>query len=368
MNLSFRWVAVFLLLPILLMAGCTKVQSEPSTTVGVSIPQALPSLSISAISTVPEKCHSVHVTGLPVDEVLMNTHILFPAWPEEGSPRQLWVYSIKDNSQKLLFDDFSSIHYDAAGFLKDGFHFILARPGEFWLSDLNGSPLRLMNEADPDYQTILDLIPIYSRVWQVFYDKDETDSPDGTKSAIWLVGDPHLVIMDNLTGEKFNVIEYNHIGYIAGNWSPDGSIYAFTFSIGFNGEPSKLYFVNSNGTDLREMAEFEKIQLDRPYWSPDGQKIIFAATGINRRPTYFNVFSVQTGDIGTFPVDAELSLLSRSGHDIDWSPDSQWALFFTEEYISDQWRYSINVLNIATGEYYCIPNEKGLIEVNADWR
>jgi tricorn protease-like protein len=321
----------------------------------------------SSITSVPAECNSILETGLPVSEALVNTHILFIAGSEGHSTDQIWAYDIKENTQSLLIDNLSSIRYQTAGFLMDGFHFILVSSGKLWLSDLNGIAPRDIDQSDPDYKAILDLIPPNAWAWRVYRNQDEGVSPDGAKSAIWNVGDPYLIIEDKRTGEKANIIEYNHVGYISGNWSPDGSIYAFTFSIGFNGEASKLYYVNRDGTNLREIAKFEKLRVDSPYWSPDGQKIIFAAEGINFHPIYFKILLVSTGEVKTFPVDAELSG-NGTGYSLHWSPDSQWVSFVTEEFVSDHWTYYINVLNVETGEYYCLPNEKELIEVIADWR
>ena len=55
------------------------------------------------------------------------------------------------------------------------------------------------------------------------------------------------------------------------NWSPDGSLIAFTSSEGGGGdEPPGIYVMNSDGSGRTRLAEGSN-----PVWSPDGKKIAF---------------------------------------------------------------------------------------------
>lgn len=57
--------------------------------------------------------------------------------------------------------------------------------------------------------------------------------------------------------------------------SPDGTKIAFTSDR--NGSPMRLFTMNSDGTDIQEVASISGLHCQAPSWHPDGTKIIFGA-------------------------------------------------------------------------------------------
>jgi len=317
--------------------------------------------------TEPKTCQSPPVSGLPVSDSLKNSHILYQAGQSIDILNQVRVYSIKDSSHKLVLGNLSYPYYQPV-FLLDGFHFVLVEKGSILLSDLDSSSPIFIDHKSNKWQSLIDDIPRYSRTWRILNGVGNEYSPTEDKSAIWNPGDPYLVILDHQTDKKVNVLKYDNNGYIAGNWSPDGGLFAFTYSKALKDELSSVYVVNADGTGLKVLAQYTGTDLGRPYWSPNGQVIAFTShKNLNLRPTTYIILSLATGETKKFITNTEESLASRNGNDIVWSPDNQWFLFFTQEYEGDYWKYDIETLNISTGELYCITNDN-LVETSADWR
>ena len=350
-----------------MLTACNSYQSTTPTIAVVSSADTPAPLIRYTGTPTPVKCQSPPPSGLPTGEELKSTHILYMAGETIDSLNQVWAYGIKDGSSKLILSNLP-FSYSRPGFLLDGFYIVLVNKGNFWLSDLSRSSPNLIETTSPDYQSLLAGFPKNSKIWKIYNGINDTQSSDRNITATWNVGDPYLVIKDHKTGAKVDVIKYDNQGYIAGNWSPDGRLYAFTYSKGFQGGYSTIYTVNSDGSGLQPLAQFENIKLGRPYWSPDGQKIAFVSyRGLQSRPILYQVISINTGELRTFAVDAEENLALRNGDDITWSPDSLWILFFTQEYDKDRWNYEIETLDITNGMNFCITNDN-LVKVNADWR
>ncbi len=368
MRILIKIFKFLLLFP--LLTACNTSQGKLQQVTSTSSPVAFPSAPIlSKVESYPQpvKCQLITSTGLPVSDNLKSSHVLYQAGESQDSPDQVWAYSIKDRSRKLLLDKLPYPYY-VPGFLIDGFHFVLVDKGRLWLSDLQGSTPELINSSDPASRATVGFIPRNSNIWRIYNNWDDSWSPDGSKSAIWKLGDPNLVIQSRSNGNKVNIFPYDNRGSISGSWSPDGTSYAFTYSRPFAGEKSSLYIVNADGTNLRTLVQFEPLELGRPHWSPDGQSFVFTSyKRFSEQPIYFQVYSFQKGMIETFAVDAVKSLTGLSENDIVWSPDNQWFLFFTEEDLSGGKKYDIEVLNVKTAEVYCITNDN-LVEVIADWR
>jgi Tol biopolymer transport system component len=365
MLISSRWLRLVGILSILLLAACNTLSIEAPSISAVS-PTITPVSQDSLELSRPVKCQLPSSSGLPVGDEMKNSYVLYQAGPTVDRLDQIWVYDINDGSNKLVLNNLSYPYYQP-GFLSDGLHIVMADEGRFWLSDLSGSSPKLVDGTAPELKSLLERFPKSSRIWHIYNNVDYSQAPDGNTSAVWNLGDPNLVIINRQTGKKVEVISYDNRGYIAGNWSPDGRVYVFTYSKGFQGEHSRIYMVNSDGTGLRLLAQYEGIDLGRPYWSPNGQKIVFTShKHLQSRPTYYQVLSLNSGEIKTLAIDAEESLALRNGNDLIWSPDNQWILFTTQEYDIDHWKYEIKTLNINSGELYCIASDN-LVKVIADW-
>jgi len=313
----------------------------------------------------PQDCQRIESSGLPVGSELRNSHIIYRSGNDIDHLNQLWIFDINSGLRKRILET-SGYYYYAVGFLQDGNHFVMAGSEKFWLSDLAGSPPKSMELTSPElFAIVSNNFPEYSRIARDFNDISSEESPDGTIKAIWNLGDPNLVITNNETGKAVNVIQYDGHGSIAGNWSPDGEHYAFSYSK----EQSKVYIVDADGSDLSELVTIRSASIGRPYWSPDGKKIAYTVNkGFQFQPTYYQILNIDTDESKTYGINGQESLALRNGNDILWSPDNEWILFYAGAYGEDkQYNIDIKALEISTGEFYCI-TEDSLIEVMADWR
>jgi hypothetical protein len=127
-------------------------------------------------------------------------------------------------------------------------------------------------------------------------------------------------IRDHVSGEVMQLtydLDFAEPGGI--DWSPDGNQIVFNAGSGPNTEghyTHKLYVINADGSDLRQITEGETTDLD-PSWSTDGEWIAFQR------------------DCGLWLVHPDGSdahnLLEGSGEfcpgSLTWSPDSQRIAF-----------------------------------------
>ena len=100
-------------------------------------------------------------------------------------------------------------------------------------------------------------------------------------------------------------------------WSPDGVWLAFT-SLAPSEEPGlmrrSLFIVRPDGSGLRRLAEHVHSPINRPAWSPDGNRIVFVAYGVLNRGDLFvvTVASDEVEQLTATPEDEKWP---------DWSPD-----------------------------------------------
>lgn len=330
-------------------------------------PSSIPTqLATEDIYPVPQDCQKINSAGLPVGHDLQNSHILYLAGKDIDNLNQLWVLDVENGFRKMLLDT-SDYHFYAVGFLQDKAHFVMAGSEKFWLSDLSGSQPQAMELTSQELSVIIsNNFPLYSRIARGYNSISSSESPDGIKKAIWNLGDPSLVIIDDRTQQHTDVINYDNRGYIQGNWSPDGEHYAFSYSKPFQDEYSKVYLIEADGSHLRELVRYKSANIGRPYWSPDGTKIAYAITKqFAFRPTYYQILTIATGESKIYGINAEESLAFRNGNDIVWSPDSEWLLLFGRNSNPDQ--IDINALKISNGEFYCVTDDS-LVEIMVDWR
>lgn len=360
-------LAIWCLVAGILFSACSWLLN---TTPEYIIPSPSPTqLTTNETYPLPQDCKKIDSSGLPVGNELRHSHIIYLAGKDIDNLNQLWAIDIESGSRKMILET-SAYRFYAFGFLNDGYHFVMAGTENFWLSNLAGLPPKLMELTSPELSSIiLSNFASNSRIGRGYNSVSPDESPDGIKKATWDLGDPNLVITDNRTQKHVNVIKYDNRGYIEGNWSPDGKYYAFAYSNPFPNEYGKVYIVEADGSNLRELVRYKSANIGLPYWSPDGKKIVYTLHGpINFRPTYYQILTMATGEVKTYGINAEESLAWRNGNDIVWSPDSEWILFFGREANADQQgKIDIKGLKISTGDFYCITDDS-LIEIMADWR
>jgi Tol biopolymer transport system component len=90
------------------------------------------------------------------------------------------------------------------------------------------------------------------------------------------------------------------------------------------GDNEALYVVNADGSNVRRIAHYEYVYLNRPVWSPDGGKIAFSS-GVQ--------FPDGEWESNIYVIDADGSNVQRltqhagSNHQADWSPDGKQIVF-----------------------------------------
>ena len=103
--------------------------------------------------------------------------------------------------------------------------------------------------------------------------------------------------------------------------SPDGSRIVFArgaFDIMKDGTHSRLWIINSDGTNLRPLLD-ESREASSPVWSPDGSKVLFVSSAEGKSDIY-----VRWMDSGQ---EAKLSHLEQAPRAMSWSRDGKWIAF-----------------------------------------
>jgi Tol biopolymer transport system component len=107
--------------------------------------------------------------------------------------------------------------------------------------------------------------------WLAFAGQKNAGQPyDQRKNSIWLLGnDGTLRTVERASGQGR-----------APNWSPDGHWLAFESNRGSASGLYAAFFINSDGTGLRQVTDYE-LNANHPVWSPDGARLVFS--GRHRR-------------------------------------------------------------------------------------
>jgi Tol biopolymer transport system component len=135
--------------------------------------------------------------------------------------------------------------------------FISARDGnnEIYTSDADGR-----NQRRLTFNDVRDENPVWSPDSQhiAFTSTDTTD--------------PYIYIID-ATGK--NLRQLIDLPGMLPAWSPDGQTIAFTSWYGQNG--MRLFLVNADGTNPRQLAAQSVTTISPPAWSPDGSQVVFVS-------------------------------------------------------------------------------------------
>ena len=144
----------------------------------------------------------------------------------------------------------------------------------FWMSaDGSGTPVNLTNNPAIDNRAV--------------------ESPDGRTLAFSSTrnGGSAIFTLDLVSGRLRQVTAVS-INAVTPNWSPDGSLIAFSTCESCT-TPSDIYYVRKNGTGLhRVTSNFGNNQW--PFWSPEGDRIAF---------THWADTTTPLSDIYTIGVD-----------------------------------------------------------------
>ena len=135
---------------LILAPGCTRSPHpvmQPTQT-----PIASPGASALPIPTSPTNTPSSpglckdlkQIAELELDERFRRSHIIYIADPIGAASSQIWVVSMEDGSERLLFNHVGGL---ALGFLPDGYHFIVYGT-TIRESDLDGTPFRKVDDSE----------------------------------------------------------------------------------------------------------------------------------------------------------------------------------------------------------------------------
>jgi Tol biopolymer transport system component len=139
-------------------------------------------------------------------------------------------------------------------------------------------------------------------------------SPDGGRIAYswWdeASGVPQIWVMDLTTGDKAKITDLP--GYnVAPSWSPDGSLIAFV-SRADQGRPSVLEVISPDGTGRRDLG-IESYPVT-PSWSPAGDHLAYLEWDASLR-----ILQLSTGEV--------TEVVSKSDPSFSWSPDGTRLVF-----------------------------------------
>ena len=318
---SNKWLVGYLLLGFI-MAGCIAETSTPAiqpTQTTIIEATAIPSPTNT--SSLPSWCRDLQQeNGLPASDKVRNSSIVYEAYAFDNenhviNPNPVWEVLLNDGSEKLLSEKLPTTPNND-DIISNGF---------------------TLYSSDGKHVAI----------WKYSF---EPINPENTYP---------LIIHNKDNSKDIVVFQSNPGELMQGNWSPDGNYFVFTWSKNIPEYYSVVYSVNADGTGLKELTgHIDKEILDRPYWSPNGQKIAIPVWSKSGGMDIM-VINFQTDEIKRFKVSPIIRLSPSSIWDSKpqsvmlWSADSQWFA-----YISQYEHNGIEILDTENGNIYCVENEK----------
>jgi Tol biopolymer transport system component len=139
-----------------------------------------------------------------------------------------------------------------------------------------------------------------------------------------LVHDRYVVSTANGDGSDIKEIPIPITSAIDPSWSPDGSQIVFSGGEARNTEPSDLYIVNADGSELTRLTHDPGIVDWDPEWSPDGTTIAFSRDSDERSD--HGIQRIAKLDVATGRVEV-LPFEGYQAGDPSWSPDGSRIAF-----------------------------------------
>lgn len=316
---SNKWLLGYFFLGFIL-AGCIAETSTPAIQpTQTTIVEATAIPSPTNTSSLPAWCRDLkQENGLPASDKVRNSSIVYEAYAfdnENHVINPVWEVSLNDGSEKLLSEKLPTTP-NTNDIISNGFTLY-----------------------SPDEKHVA--------IWKYSF---EPINPENTYP---------LIIHDKDNSKDVIAFQSSPGESIQGNWSPNGNFFVFTWYKNIPEYYSVVYSVNADGTELKELTEHMDIEtLERPYWSPNGQKIAIPvwskSGGID-----IMIIDFLTGETKRFKVSPIIRFYPSSIWDSKpqtamlWSSDSKWFA-----YISQYGHDGIEILDTENGNIYCVENEK----------
>jgi Tol biopolymer transport system component len=179
-------------------------------------------------------------------------------------------------------------------------------------------------------------------------------SPDGSKFAfiVYAEGNNEIAILDTRSTSVERRIKLPGIGAVTSvSWSPDGRNLAFS---GLAGGVSDLYLLDLQAGTIRQLTNDRYADI-QPTWSPDGKTLAFATD--RGAQTDFNTLKFSSLQLATYDIaTGRISVFSPFAHgrsiNPQYSPDGNDLFFVSDQDgIPDIYR-----LNIGSGQVFRLTN------------
>ena len=128
-------------------------------------------------------------------------------------------------------------------------------------------------------------------------------------------GDNDLFIIDIATGEEHRLT--NTADNQSPSFSPKEDLIAFTSNRNGNYD---IYTITSEGIDVRQITNTETLRECNPCWSPDGEQLVYGASGSTGKEDIFIINKDGSG---------KKKIVSNPADDTSpsWSSNGEWILF-----------------------------------------
>jgi TolB protein len=180
-------------------------------------------------------------------------------------------------------------------------------------------------------------------------------NPDQTNAALFVIN-PDGTHETQLTFPADNVVD------AMGNWSPDGTMLAFTRTTycGDDCQTDELYLVNADGSNVHRI-DTPSPTVESPAWSPDGSRIAFAvATGfVNGMPADVSIWEIGVDGSGLRQITHPIGFQQSEDHAVQFSPDGS-RLVVERQLASCGWCPAIFTVDATDGGHATRVSPKGL--------
>ena len=151
-------------------------------------------------------------------------------------------------------------------------------------------------------------------------------SPDGKQIAFsrWLNEEELAIFVMDADGQNQRRLTFEPGTNIVSHWSPDGDRIAF---LSFRDGGRRIYTMDTNGENVRQITHGQRAFESAPAWSPDGKWLAFGS-GDKRGWGIYLVDPQGGNETRVFHSNVsqlDYSVLGRPA----WSPDSQHLIFVT---------------------------------------